>query len=166
MRLIQLPTFPTILLDIAAWAVIHMAIAVMGSKLHSDRFHPARPWFRARHWERDGEFYVRIVRIREWKRYLPDGARVLGQLGFPKHRLADTSAAYLTRFIAETCRAEWVHWLILASSPLFFLWNKPVVGTLMVAYAAVENLPLIAAQRYNRLRMMRVLARRQAADAR
>jgi glycosyl-4,4'-diaponeurosporenoate acyltransferase len=166
MRLIHLPTAATVLLDIVAWLVIHLAVAAGFSALPLRHFGADACWFRPRSWERNGDLYARAFRIRSWKRHLPDGAPMLGQLGFPKRHLADTSSDYLRSFVAETCRAELVHWIILGFAPLFFLWNKPGVGVLMLAYAAAENLPLIATQRYNRFRILRVIRKRGATNAR
>ncbi len=45
-------------------------------------------------------------------------------------------------------------------APLFFLWNKPGIGWIMIVYALIENLPLIMAQRYNRIRFKRLLGRK------
>ena len=56
--------------------------------------------------------------------------------------------------ICETCRAELTHWLTMVFAPFFFLWNKPFVGWIMIAYALAENVPLIMAQRYNRSRLV------------
>ena len=46
----------------------------------------------------------------------------------------------------------------MCASPLFFLWNRPWVGGLMVAYGILGNLPCILVQRYNRLRLTRLIA--------
>ena len=62
-------------------------------------------------------------------------------------------------FLQETCRAELTHWVILLFGPFFFLWNPLWVGFLMIAYAIIENLPLVMAQRYNRIRLLRLLDR-------
>ena len=59
----------------------------------------------------------------------------------------------------ETRRGEYVHWSILAAAPFFALWNPPFLTLAMVAYALTANLPFIAIQRYNRLRIARLVAR-------
>ena len=48
----------------------------------------------------------------------------------------------------------------LGCAPVFFLWNPWWADLVMVAYALAANLPCILAQRYNRLRFQRLLARR------
>ena len=49
----------------------------------------------------------------------------------------------------------------MACSPLFLLWNPPLPAALLVAYGVGINLPFIAIQRYNRLRIQSIIARRQ-----
>ena len=84
---------------------------------------------------------------------MPDGAKWMKSRGFPKKKLASRDIQYLETFAVETCRAELTHWAIILCAPFFFLWNKPVVGWIMIVYALAENIPLIVAQRYNRARL-------------
>jgi glycosyl-4,4'-diaponeurosporenoate acyltransferase len=71
--------------------------------------------------------------------------------------------AYLERFAVETRRAELTHWLILAASPWFFLWNPWWLGLAMVGYGIIANVPCLAIQRYNRARLLRMIPRPFAA---
>ncbi|MFU8795930.1 MAG: glycosyl-4,4'-diaponeurosporenoate acyltransferase, partial [Dehalococcoidia bacterium] len=89
---------------------------------------------------------------------LPDGAAVF-KGGFRKKRLGKTDAAYVERFIRETCRAELTHWAIILLSSIFFIWNQWWVGMIMVAYGIVTNVPCIVTQRYNRIRLRRMYRR-------
>jgi glycosyl-4,4'-diaponeurosporenoate acyltransferase len=91
---------------------------------------------------------------------MPDGAGLTRNRGFPKKRLEKKERDYFKDFFIETCRAELTHWIIILFAPLFFFWNKPPVGWIMVFYAIAENLPLIAVQRYNRQRFRRILEKR------
>jgi glycosyl-4,4'-diaponeurosporenoate acyltransferase len=68
----------------------------------------------------------------------------------------------LSRFAAETRRAELVHWCVLALTPFFVLWNPVGLFLAMVAYGVIANVPCIAIQRYNRSRIVRALAWRAA----
>jgi glycosyl-4,4'-diaponeurosporenoate acyltransferase len=68
-------------------------------------------------------------------------------------------------FRAETRRAELGHWSAMACGPLFVLWNPPAVAAVMVVYGVVVNAPFIAIQRFNRLRIGRVLARRSRSSS-
>lgn len=153
MRIIHLPTFFTILLDIFAWFVIHIGVVLLMVRIPRGRFHQDSGLYRERLWEKGGRIYERVFRIKRWKALLPDGARWMKNKGFPKKRLGSTDEAYLNHFILETCRAELTHWVTILFAPFFFFWNKPFVGWIMIFYAVAENLPLIMAQRYNRFRL-------------
>ena len=154
MRVIHLATFWTVILDILAWFLIHMAIVLVMVRISRDRFNPDGFIYRVRPWEKDGHLYTKVFRIKHWKAILPDGARWMKDRGFPKKQLASRDMRYLATFAAETCRAELTHWTTMLMAPFFFLWNKPAVGWIMIIYALTENLPLIMAQRYNRCRLV------------
>lgn len=157
MRLIHLPTFWTILIDIIAWFIIHVGVVAIMVRIPARRFDPNHWLFRGRRWESGGEIYQEVFKIKKWKQHLPDGARFLGRLGFPKKQLNNKSPEYLGAFLAETCRAELTHWIIILFAPFFFLWNRPGVSIFMIFYALLENAPFIIAQRYNRFRFRRLL---------
>ena len=154
MRVIHLTTFWTVILDILAWFVIHMAIVLVMVRIPRDRFHPTGFLYRPRPWENEGRFYSKLFWIKHWKSILPDGASWMKDRGFPKKQLASRDMGYLAAFTIETCRAELTHWMTILMAPFFFLWNKQAVGWIMIIYALLENLPLIMAQRYNRCRLM------------
>lgn len=89
---------------------------------------------------------------------LPDGA-VIFPRGFSKKRMQfPMDRDYLNVFTRETCRAEFTHWLTIGCTFLFLLWNTWWVGLIMFFYSIPVNLPCIIAQRYNRPRLMRLLA--------
>jgi glycosyl-4,4'-diaponeurosporenoate acyltransferase len=166
LRIVHLPTGWTILLDIAVWFVIHMGVVFAMVSLPARIFDP-RAWpFRPRAWELDGRLYEVVFRIRAWKRMLPDGSYLMRWRSFQKRRFEQKSRPYLERFSRETCRAEVTHFLTMMWAPAFFLWNPVWVGWLMIAYALAENAPLIIAQRYNRIRIERVLRRGASGPAR
>jgi glycosyl-4,4'-diaponeurosporenoate acyltransferase len=151
-RLIQLSTFWTIVVDFIAWFVIHLGVVAVMIRIPGRVFDPNHWLYRGRRWERDGRIYSEVFGIKKWKHHLPDGARVLGRLGFQKKHLNGTSAEYVGAFLTETCRAELTHWVLILFAPFFFLWNRSGVGLFMIFYALLENGPFIIAQRYNRYR--------------
>ena len=116
-------------------------------------------------WERAGTVYRRLG-IRLWKDRLPEaGAFFPG--GFSKRRLQANDASYFGRFVLETTRAEFSHWLTWGLSLSFFAWNPWPVGALMILYGAATNGPCILVQRYNRARLIRLVqisARRPHGD--
>jgi glycosyl-4,4'-diaponeurosporenoate acyltransferase len=150
----------TVAVDVAAWAVIHASTGYLVHRLPLRLFARDRMPWRERGWERGGDLYVHRFRIKRWKRFLPEaGGWFAG--GFDKKQLRAVNDGYLERYAAETRRAETGHVLAAAMAPLFFLWNPYPVGVVMLVYGVVANLPCVLAQRYNRLRILRVLARRR-----
>lgn len=157
MRLLYLPTLWTIAIDFIVWFIIHIGVVSMMVRIPAWHFDPNHWLYRSRRWERKGNVYQEVFKIKKWKQHLPDGARILGRLGFQKKQLNDKSAEYFGAFLMETCRAELTHWMIILFAPFFFLWNRPGVGLFMIFYALLENVPFIIAQRYNRYRFKRLL---------
>jgi len=160
MRLIHLPSVWTVLLDIVIWYILHMGIVSLVLRIPARRFHTDGVLFRQRQFEKNGLFYLKYFKIKQWKKYAPDGAAFSKKRGFPKKKLKEVGSIYLNRFFLETCRAETAHWILIGVAPLFFLWNRFWVGWFMIGYAVAQNLPLIMIQRYNRIRFRHILRRR------
>jgi len=156
--LLHLPTLPTILLDIAAWLIIHMGVSYLMTHIPLSSFDTGLWLYKRRKWEKDGRIYARIFRLKKWKKRLPDGA-ALFKGGFQKKHLKGLDDVYLDNFIRETCRAELAHWIMFLFSAVFFIWNPWWVGIVMIVYAILVNLPCIIIQRYNRIRLKRVYSR-------
>jgi glycosyl-4,4'-diaponeurosporenoate acyltransferase len=150
-----------VLVDIVVWAVWGGAVGYAFHRMPVARFTAPDPLTRIRSWERGGRWWADRLAIRRWKDRLPEaGALFAG--GFSKRRLATHRRDHLERFVAETRRAEWVHWTVLAIAPAFLLWNPPWLAAVMVAYGVAANLPCILVQRYNRGRLERILDRAPA----
>ncbi|MCX6967667.1 MAG: glycosyl-4,4'-diaponeurosporenoate acyltransferase [Verrucomicrobia bacterium] len=158
--LIELPVAWLVALNVLGWPVIHIAVAWGVTQLPINAFNPQSWLFRPRSWENGGEIYKRHFAIKAWKEFLPDAASWFRK-GFQKTKLAELAPDYLERFIQETCRSEMAHWITMAAAPIFFLWNYWWVDLIMVVYAVIANLPCILTQRYNRLRLTRLLWERK-----
>jgi glycosyl-4,4'-diaponeurosporenoate acyltransferase len=153
--LIELPLAWIVVLNVGGWLAIQLALAWAFTKMPVTWFNPGN----ALAWERSGQFYEIVFRIKNWKDRLPDAAHWFGG-GFAKRTLAGRNSDYLQRFIRETWRGELCHWVAIGLAPVFFLWNPCWGDWIIVAYALAANLPCILVQRYNRLRLGRLLARR------
>lgn len=169
MPVVDLSNPMLVVVNIGAWASIHALSGFAVHKLPVHRLQRDNWLFRVRRFERHGHFYTETLRVKYWKDRLPEaGALFAG--GVSKRQLPTGPAGGLTRFAVETRRAELGHWLAIAPAPLFALWNPPVITSIMIVYAIAVNLPFIAIQRYNRMRVARVLARssgsRSTRDAR
>ena len=155
--LVHLADPVAVVVDVVAWGLVHAGTGYAAHRLPPAHLVSDGWLLRPRRFERDGRTYERL-RIRRWKDRLPEaGALFAG--GLSKRRVPGGRAG-LIRFAAETRRAELGHWWALGASPLFLLWNRPLAAALLVAYGVTVNLPFIAIQRYNRLRVSRVLAAR------
>jgi glycosyl-4,4'-diaponeurosporenoate acyltransferase len=164
-RLIRLSRPRTVLLDVAAWGLIHAATGYAAHRLPAARLQRDGWLLRPRPFEADGRLYARTLRIRRWKGLVPEaGALFAG--GISKAHLPDAATGGLERFVVETRRAELAHWWAAAAAPLFALWNPAGVVPLHLAYGVAANLPCIAIQRYNRLRATRVLVGRAGSTRR
>jgi glycosyl-4,4'-diaponeurosporenoate acyltransferase len=154
--LIDLPVIPLILVNIAAWLVFHLGIAALATALPLRMF-PSSGWIcRERRFEKNGKIYEAFFAVRRWKGLLPEGADILGK-GFKKGRMESRNPDYLRLYFLETCRSEICHWTVWLCGWLFFLWNPPWAGWVMVVYATFANFPCIIAQRYNRARLRKLL---------
>ncbi|HOY58603.1 MAG TPA: glycosyl-4,4'-diaponeurosporenoate acyltransferase [Verrucomicrobiota bacterium] len=152
---IELPIGWVIVLNVAGWPAIQIGLAWAFTRMPAAWFNTRNP----RGWEEGGRVYERIFAVKRWKDRLPDGARWFGG-GFAKGRLRSADPGHLRRFVRETWRGELCHWAALAFVPVFFLWNPWWANLVIVAYAAAANVPCIVAQRYNRARFQRALARK------
>ena len=152
---IDLPVSWIVALNVAGWPVIQLGLAWLFTRMPVVWFHPPDPYA----WENGGKFYERLWAIKQWKDRLPDAAGWFGG-GFTKRALVGTKPDYLHRFIQEAWRGELCHWAALGFTPLFFLWNPWWGDAVIVVYAIAANLPCILVQRYNRLRISRLLGRR------
>lgn len=160
MQIIELSPMWTVLADILAWAFFHLSISYGMMNVPLSFFQERKNWFNSASWERNGLIWQELLHIQKWKNYLPDGTMVWKQ-GYNKSQLPGSDQEALERFLLETMRAELTHWISILPAGLFFLWNPPWAGWIMIAYAVLFNLPFIVTQRYNRPRLERVYQKKK-----
>ena len=153
---IHLQTAITIVIDIVAWFIIHVGVSYIMTHQPLTAFNADSWLYRKHNWEKNGKMYERIFRLKSWKKKLPDGAAIFKN-GFEKKHLKATNEDYLHDFLRETCRAELTHWIVLLFGPVFLIWNLWWVGIVMIVYAVIANIPCIITQRYNRIRIKRIV---------
>lgn len=156
MRILYFSNTVTVLVDFISWFIIHMAVSIIAFKIPDKYFAEDKYIYRAKKWENEGEFYIKYLKIKKWKKFLPDGAKIF-RMGFLKKNIASKKSEYFKKFIIESRRAEFTHWLAMPPAILFFLWNNFYAGLFMILYAVLANLPCIVAQRYNRPRFENLL---------
>ena len=158
MPLIYLPTFWLIVVNAAAWAAIQIGVGYFAAKISDERFDPKGAFLKEQHWEQGGEIYEKLFRVRRWKSWLPSGGKIFGIFSINSFRSADH--VYAHKWLVESCRAEFTHWLAMLPALLFFLWNPFSAWMINIIYAICANIPCIISQRYNRPRVMQLMNKR------
>ncbi|MGD6817540.1 glycosyl-4,4'-diaponeurosporenoate acyltransferase [Metabacillus sp. 84] len=151
-----------ITLNVFLLLVIPLVTSWLISLIPANRFEASSLLYKRRKWEQDGRLYERFL-IKKWKDKLPEAGGWFNK-GFSKRSLKGSDTAGLKRFIAETRRGELAHWLQMLPCFFFFYWNSLAGGLVIALYAIVFNLPFIAVQRYNRIRLERTLFRKRTND--
>ncbi|WP_276937687.1 hypothetical protein [Ferrimicrobium acidiphilum] len=136
------------------WVGASLLIGLVGSRLSLGTL---RSIARVAWWLRGPSvgWYRRQLQIETWKDRLPEAGGFGG--GMSKRHLLTRQRSALERMYLETVRAELVHTGLLAVQWVPVLWLHAGFRVLPVAYAVIANLPFIAVQRYNRLRLSRIV---------
>lgn len=164
---IELPLSLMLVINIVVWLFFHMLISLLCMKIPDEWFITNKHLFKQLSWEKDGQIWDDIFSIRKWKSKLPD-ASLFMKKAYNKKSMRDTSLETFNKFIIETRRAEFTHWVSILPAPVFFIWNPVWARLIIIIYALVANIPFILAQRYNRPRLERVYRmkyRQQRKDA-
>jgi len=160
MRVIFLSRPVTIFLCFILWGIIQAGTVLICILIPDRYFDPDSSIFRQRKFERGGEFYQKVFKVRSWKGLLPDGGKVWRKKGYQKKNLKDLSKENLRRYLIESSRGEMTHWLAMSFFWVFGFFTPLYVLWMMIAYALLLNLPCIIAQRYNRPRIRRLLLKK------
>jgi len=141
------------LLNLLTFFVFSAIITYLSNRMPA-RLYSSDSWLlRQREWEKRGEFYQRVFRVKHWKKLLPELGDIVKSV-FPKKRIKEYTREYLQKYIFESCKSEVTHWSIIFSAFLFFLWSEFQPAVMIVIIAIILNLPYIIIQRYNRPRIM------------
>ncbi|NLT55090.1 MAG: hypothetical protein GXX79_11135 [Actinomycetales bacterium] len=104
----------------------------------------------------DDERRYRRLGVHTWVRRLPEAGGVFGS---SKRHLPDGSPEALAGYLVEVRRAEWVHWLSLVGVVPLAAVNPLWLWTVFAVVAVAVNAPFVLVLRYNRVRLLRLLAR-------
>jgi glycosyl-4,4'-diaponeurosporenoate acyltransferase len=159
MQIFFLTPIWSVLLCFGLWPILQTIAAWICLLIPIRFFAPDRFIFRSHAWEKEGKIYSTIFRVDRWKAKLPDGAAVRKN-GYKKKNLENFTEENLQLFLVESCRAEMSHWLAIIPFWVFGFFTPAYVIFFMFLYAVGINTPCIIAQRYNRPRIIRVLAKR------
>lgn len=137
--------------SIVAWVLIGLSTGWFMHRVDPARLAHDSSVSRLHRWETRC-FYRDRLKISRWKDRLPEAGGFF-EGGFAKRRISNRSEDHLNRWVAETRRAEYTHWLNIAAGPLFLLLFPPGLAMVHLCFALLAHLPFVAIQRYNRLRL-------------
>lgn len=160
MQLFEFPVWVSILLCLFIWGGLQTFFAMISQKLPARWFQYTNWYFSTKPFEKQGSIYKTVFKIQRWKQFLPDGAAAT-KAGYRKKHLTDVSTQNMQVFLEQSCRAEFGHLLAIFPFWVFGLFLPPISIPIMFVYAVFINTPCILAQRYNRPRIAKVLARKE-----
>lgn len=146
--------------NLIVFFIISVINTIISIKLPITLFHSDSWLFRERSWERKGQFYQDYFWVKKWKNQLPELSDFLTFL-FSKKKIAQFGPDYLYLFVLETCRAELTHWCIILSMLAYAIGNGTSSAVLVFFISVALNLPYVIIQRYNRPRVLDILANRK-----
>lgn len=142
-----------ILINIVFILSWNMTIFFMCIKIKDNDFNPEKKMFREKNFEKSGTFYIKNLKIKKWKDYLP---QYTSKTGFSKKSFISKEINYINQFVAETCRAEWNHKMCLLAIFPIILVNSAPLNYIFSFLVLVTNIPYIFIQRFNRLRLLQL----------
>ncbi|WP_173106023.1 glycosyl-4,4'-diaponeurosporenoate acyltransferase [Bacillus sp. KH172YL63] len=149
--------------NIVAWITIHLGVSYLTSRIHRQHLASLTSIFLHGRWEVEEGFY-RFVHIKKWKAYIPDAGGLFQSVG-RKDEICLFSHRGRNEFLCEINRAELSHWLQMLPAPLFFIFNTGTLSWCMLLYGILFNLPIIFIQRFNRLRILKLMDTHESAEA-
>lgn len=162
MSLMQLSAGWIIVLFAVLWVVLHLAASAISHRIDEKYLTINNLVFKTRTWEENGRVYDRLLKVKKWKKFLPEiylfrhGA--LKEVLYKKEPSAGRNEL-LEQYLLESCRAELSHWLTIFPFWIFGFFAPPVIVFYMLLYALAANLPCIIVQRFNRPRIVKLLSR-------
>lgn len=156
MNTAELSNHELFFVDLIYMLIIQAVIGFISAHLPSRLINPRRKTYQPRKWEKEGNFYQQVFRVKDWKPLVWDAGQVF-QKDFKKDHINISNPKNLERWIMETCRAEWCHWVTFILILPLFSFNPPGLIFFWLIYDSVLNLVPIIVQRYNRPRLMRML---------
>ena len=149
--------FSVVVLNIFLMASYHAFILFLCKNLKISFFNPDKKIYKIKSWELNGSFYIKFLRIKKWKDKLP---QYVAKDGFSKKTLRkNLNKEYISRFIIETCIAEWNHLMGCMYFVISFLVNSGFYAIIFSVLAIILNIPFLFIQRYNRIRLYKLLNR-------
>lgn len=143
--------------NILFWIVVHFLSSILVHFIPDKFYNYKNIIFREKKIENKGLLYKKYLFIHKWKDKIPEAGKFLPLHPFSKKHFESKKKEYIERFIRETCRGELAHILPFFFLPICFIWNPLLASIMMSLYAILSNTPFILVQRYNRIRLVKLL---------
>lgn len=150
----------TIAISFILWPTFQFIASFIANRLDVSFYSNNNILFNTKKWEKDGEIYQKVFRVKSWKERMPDSS-FFNKNKFTKKRLHDYSENSLRNYLIESRRAEFVHVLSITPFWIWIIFSRVEVMLLMLIYALLANIPCIIIQRYNRPRIINYLNRKR-----
>lgn len=138
-----LTIFPTILLVIGSMFLSSFIANALGY----EKLKKLYPVFQTRGWEKEGQLYQKIFKVKAWKEHIPSIS------SFDKKNLSrDITGDYVEIYLLESIRAELCHALIVFLSIPIIILSPSSFNLSIIVWTVSANIPCIIIQRYNRPR--------------
>ena len=134
-------------------AIVGFIFALFPSQFFDIKF-----WRKTFKFEKNGAFYEYYLKISLWKDLIPQFSKMF-HFGFKKDRIPVKDIAHYELFVIETIRAEITHILLIVFSPLYYTVIPKNWAAFYVIASVIANIPCIAIQRYNRIRILKIISR-------
>jgi glycosyl-4,4'-diaponeurosporenoate acyltransferase len=155
-KIIQATFMNKLALDLGIFLVSSIIVTVISTKL-PERYYNYRNWiFKERKWEKNGEFYQHVFKVKRWKNHMPEIADFIKST-FSKKSIKEFDNEYIEKYLLESCRAEFAHWCIIFSSVIFLFYEGTATFVCILLIAILVDAPFIIIQRYNRPRIIRIM---------
>lgn len=143
-------------MNLLIFIIFSVIMTLVAEKLPVCIYNYKKWLYRERKWEDGGKLYERVFLVKKWKSILPDISDFL-RWRFSKKHLTSNNSDYIARFLTESCKSEFTHWMIILSSFLFIFWGGFTTCMRILTLSFFLNFPYIIIQRYNRPRLVRLL---------
>ena len=143
-------------LNISTWVVWFFLVGFCVSKLSDNFLAKDHIFTKLFDFEKQTIWFTHYLKIDKWKDKVPELGNFFGN-GFPKQSVGQAEISHLQLFIRETRRAEIAHWIMITGWIFTIIFNPLCAIVFNLFFAHVVNFPCLLIQRYNMVRLLRVL---------
>ena len=90
----------TLIIDVIVWSCFHLGIGFWASQIPVEKFDPDHWFFQTFDWEKGGQIYQDLFRVRSWKRFIPQGSKLYPNT-FSLQKLKSLDPEYLELWLNE-----------------------------------------------------------------